>query len=316
MAGDGLVRRHPLGGGGAVELAGQPVVDRRGERDAAGHHVDRPRRGPQQVEGEGEAARIGRVVAQVDRRVEDRLAQPLAQEGEAAVEGVGGERLAVEQLDEQGRRLLGEQEGAGPLGGRHHLGRPLPAPGPLAHPLGIEAGERPRGRHGPPGARLAPADHLDPRRGDLGGPPQAAAGGHGDPPVGPAEPGGLPLAGEALQHLAGAGRRHARQFGVEETVRVDGGGGVRRIERRRGGGGEARLAEGLAHRALQVGKGGGTGAVHSGAAGLAHPHQHRALVELVVVAPPLPRALLAAAHLQPGDLRRLGRGGGQRVLQT
>ena len=48
------------------------------------------------------------------------------------MERVGGERLPVEELDEGGRRLLGEQDRDRPLGGRHDLGGALAAPRPLA----------------------------------------------------------------------------------------------------------------------------------------------------------------------------------------
>ena len=78
-----------------------------------------------------------------------------------------------------------------------------------------------------------------------------------------------------------------------------------------GGRREARLGEGVAQGVLQVRRGRGAGAVHARAARLADAEQHRPLVQLVGVAPALAVALLAAADLQPGDLRRVGRRGGE-----
>ena len=193
-------------------------------------------------------------------------------------------------------------------------------------PLRVEPGERARGRRGAPGAGLASADHLDPAGGHLGGAPQAAAAGEGDPPLGPAEPGGLPLVSERLRRFAGSARRCSRSRARAGVIRASSGSQSPAVSMAMaasagssgGGEGSARRAWPRASRTAfsSAGEVGGAGTVDPRAPGLAHPHQDRALVQLVAVAPPLARALLAAAGLQPGDLCRLGGGGGQRVLQA
>ncbi len=206
--------------------------------------------------------------------------------------------------------------GTGPAGGWTTSGGPWRRRARSKTASGSSPGEAARGRGGASGAGLAAADDLDPAGGHLGGAPQAAAVGDGDAAVGPAEPGRLAPGRQALQQLAGLARRHRRQGGVAQPGGGDGRVVARRRLGRRRGGREARLGHGVADGVLQVREAGDAGAVQARAARLADPHQDRALVDLVAVAPALAVALLAAAGLEPGDLRDLGRRAVQQVVEA